>query len=286
MIASSKKPRIAVVGYGKVGGVLTRAFIKAGYPLAGVVVSHWNEDLFPDGERLPVTDTITNIPAATDFVVLCVRDHQIPGLVEEIVSRGGFKPGTVVAHTAGAVSAKVLEPVRTVDALPLAWHPMQTFVGGEEPGLLEGVTFGLDGDSEAVEFGMKLTADLGGMSFIVPPDNRPLYHLAAVLACNMMAGLAGMAIHLLRDAGMSEVQGMRALGTLMTRTAQNLAHRGLPESISGPHRRGDIETIKSHLDILDNYPNESVIYRLLSLELIERLDEVDNMDELIRMLEE
>ncbi len=277
MIFSGSKPTIAIVGYGKVGSVLAKAFVVADYTLSGLVIRHRQRDAWLDSLRLPVVDKIADLPAGTDFLVLCVRDAQIEDLVMEITDRGGFHEGTVIAHTAGAVSAEPLEPVREVGALPMCWHPMQTFVGGEEPDLFNGVTFGIDGDSEAVELGERIARDLGGIPFRIPPDKRRLYHLSAVVACNLMSGLVSMAVRLLCDSGMTEAQALQTLGPLIRKTARNIAEKGLPDAISGPLKRGDEKTIKAHLEVLEDYPDMGMVYRLLSRELLDRLakDQVD-----------
>ena len=267
--------KIAIAGYGKVGRVLAKAFLKAGYNISGVVVREMSDEYVTE-EDLLFTDNLAGLPKKTDFVVLSVRDNQVQTLAEDIVARGGFHAGTVVAHTAGAVSALPLEPVRKVGALPLAWHPMQTFIGGEGPELLEGVTFGIDGDPEAVKIGVEITLKLGGIPYLVSPEKRPVYHLAAVMACNMMSGLADMAVKLLNETGMTDADAIRILGPLMTRTAQNLEQVGLPGAISGPLLRGDIETIGSHLAILKDYPEIREVYCRLSSELLDRLGNEEN----------
>lgn len=262
--------QIAIVGCGKVGRVLIKAFIHAGYRISGIVVRKITDQI---DESIQLFDSISQLSEATDFVLLTVRDNQIKGLVDEIVSMGGFHRGTVIAHAAGYLSASILEPVRKVGALPLAWHPMQTFVGGEEPEILEGVTFGIDGDPEAVEIGEGLAIELGGIPVIIPAGKREIYHLAAVMACNMTSGLGGMAIKLLNDAGFTDEQALRAIGALMMRTAQNLNDIGLPDAISGPLRRGDIEAVRSHLEILEEYTEIRRVYISLSEELLDMLDD-------------
>ncbi len=281
----ASKPTIAIVGYGKVGSVLAKALVAADYTLSGLVIRHRRRDAWLDSLRLPVMSKIAGLPAGTDFLVLCVRDTQMEDLVMEITDRGGFHEGTVIAHTAGAVSAEPLEPVREVGGLPMSWHPMQTFVGGEGTDLFNDVTFGIDGDPEAVELGERIARDLGGIPFRVPPDKRRLYHLSAVVACNLMSGLVGMAMRLLCDSGMNEAQALQTLGPLIRKTAGNIAKKGLPDAISGPLRRGDMKTIKAHLEVLENYPDMGMVYRLLSCELLDRLakDQV-TLDELKNIL--
>lgn len=257
------KPTIAIIGYGKVGRVLVRAFNATKYPLR---------------------QGLTNLSSDVDFVVLSVPDRYIGQVADEIVARRELRAGTVVAHTSGSLSTEPLESVRTIGALPLAWHPLQTFTGSEGPELLHGITFGIEGDPEAVEIGEEIARDLGGIPFRTTPGLRPLYHLGAVFSCNLMAALVGMSLDLLGEAGMDEETALQALKPLLSQTLDNIVRLGLPQSITGPVSRGDDQTIRSHLDILSQYPQAQTIYRLLSRELLDRLNDPQITDELMALL--
>jgi len=192
-----QKSSVAIVGYGRVGRVFARAFVQRDYRLQGIVTRRPPEDLWLAAAGIVAVRKLRDLPDDIDFLLLCVRDGELAGLADGIVRRGGFRDGTMIAHTAGAVSAAVLEAVRGVGGLPLACHPLQTFTGDEGPELLEGITFGMDGDPAAVKAGGRIARDLGGTPFRVPPELRPLYHLGGVFACNLMAALAAISQDLL-----------------------------------------------------------------------------------------
>jgi predicted short-subunit dehydrogenase-like oxidoreductase (DUF2520 family) len=166
----------------------------------------------------------------------------------------------------------------------MAWHPMQTFTSDDHPDIFKDITIGIDGNDDAVVVGEKLARDLGGVPFHVPPDLRKEYHLGAVIACNLLVGLVGESIELLKRAGMDEARAVQAATPLMRTTIDNISRKGLKESISGPILRGDIDTIRRHLDILKVSPETGKIYSLLSLELIRRLGESETNKELVELL--
>jgi predicted short-subunit dehydrogenase-like oxidoreductase (DUF2520 family) len=285
-VVKNDKLSVAIVGYGRVGKVLTRAFIAAGYSIAGVVSRHPVEACFP------VFSTIGKLPANIDFLLLCVRDSDIEDCRSKIDDWIGSQnpkskiqnPKLIVAHTAGALSAEILAPLRAVGALIMAWHPMQTFTGSEGIEILKGITFGIDGDEEAVEIGEQIARELGGIPFRVAPEARAIYHLGAVVSCNLLAALVGNSVDLLKAAGMDEKRALQALSPLMTQTMHNIARLGLPEAITGPLKRGDAETIRKHLTELDRFPETRKIYCELSLALLKRLEESDLNAEIIRLL--
>ena len=273
--------KVAVVGYGKVGRVMAEAFTRIG---CEVLVVARPKGRAIQNPKSKIQNRISSLPTDLDFILLCVRDTQIRGLAEEIVKRGGFRKGTIVAHTAGAVSAGILAPVREVGCLALAWHPLQTFTGDEGADLLRGITFGIDGDAQAVRVGERLARALGGEPFRVPPELRPLYHLGGVFACNLMAGLVAVSQDLLAGMGMDEERSLRALAPLIRATADNIARQGLPGSITGPLKRGDVDTIAAHLKVLERHPEAWEIYRTLSRSLLRYLPAVENRRKLQTLL--
>ncbi|MCF7810837.1 DUF2520 domain-containing protein [bacterium] len=265
---------ILIIGCGKVGSLLTKAFHHAGYIIAGIADPSPLDSQWLTDNNIFVTDKIAALPDDAQFIIISVADDLIKTIVCEIVARNGFGESAIVAHTAGALTAEILEPVRSVNALPLAWHPLQTFTGDEDPAILRGVTFALDGDPAAVLLGRKLAAQLGGVPIEIPPEKRALYHLAAVMTSGMTCGLFGMAARLMTETGMTADQAEKALIPLLISTVQNI-NKNLKTAVTGPLPRGDLETIKTHLKILEKYPEVGEVYRQLSYELLKLLDDKD-----------
>lgn len=283
----ASKPKVAIVGYGRVGRVLARAFPAAGYEVAAVVTRR--SIVPPRADQLPIINSVAALPSDVEFVILSVRDSEIERVAGEFGlplydSRGGIRGGKILCHTAGAVPAEVLAPARRGGWSVMAWHPLQTFTGDEGPELLKGITFGIDGDEEAVEVGERVARDLGGLPFRVPPELRLQYHLGAVFACNLLAALVGVSLDLLREVGMDQCRALLALEPLLKATAGNIARMGLADAITGPLRRGDAEIIQSHLQILESHSDAAQIYKMLSRALLERLSDLHNRGELLRIL--
>jgi len=254
--------------------LLARVFHEVGYNIAGIADPNPLNSQWLNQNNIFVTDSIAALPDDAQFVVIAVGDDCIQGVVTEIVARNGFGEDVIIAHTAGALSAEILEPVRAVKALPLAWHPLQTFTGDENTEILHGVTFTLDGDPAAVRIGKELAVKLGGIPIEIPSDKRALYHLAAVMTSGMTCALFSMAVRLMEETGMTHAQAEQALSPLLSRTVQNISG-GLKNAVTGPLRRADVETIKTHIRILEEYPEVGEVYRQLSYELLKLLNDDD-----------
>jgi len=77
-----------------------------------------------------------------------------------------------------------------------------------------------------------------------------LYHAAAVLAGPLTSALASLAAELWSALGQDREAGRRALAPLFLQTARHFAAHPIPESMTGPFTRGDLEPARAHLEAL------------------------------------
>jgi predicted short-subunit dehydrogenase-like oxidoreductase (DUF2520 family) len=96
---------------------------------------------------------------------------------------------------------------------------------------------------------------------------KPLYHAAAVIAGNYPAVLAALAERLARAAGIPPDTAGRMYLPLLAGAAENLLTVGPGKALTGPVRRGDLETLRRHLAALP--PDVQPLYRGLGLEAVQ-----------------
>jgi predicted short-subunit dehydrogenase-like oxidoreductase (DUF2520 family) len=181
-----------------------------------------------------------------DLVLLCVPDAAIPEVAQAL------DPGPWVAHTSGGTSLTALEPHTHRFSL----HPLQTFTLERGPEQLDGAWAAVSGESgDALEQGFRLAETLGLRPFELDDADRPLYHAGAVFAASFLVTLHEAAAKLVTTAGAPA----EALEPLMRRTIDN----GFAPT--GPHVRGDHETIERHLvAIRERHPELEHVYRALA----------------------
>jgi predicted short-subunit dehydrogenase-like oxidoreductase (DUF2520 family) len=131
-----------------------------------------------------------------------------------------------------------------------------TFTGApEDADRLAGAPFGVTSRPEFRAVAETLVLEMGGEPFFVAEDDRRLYHAALVTGANHLVTLVAEAAHLLRTAGVGDPA--RVLAPLLTAALDNGLRRG-DRGLTGPVSRGDVGTVRNHLDTLAERAPESV----------------------------
>ena len=175
-----------------------------------------------------------------------------------------------MVHCSGAASLDVLEGAVRQGAIAGAFHPIQPF-SSVENGVnnIPGTTFGIEGNPEMRSFLKDVAIAIGGVPIFLRSEDKPLYHLTAVMMGNLLTVLAGVAAGLWENFGMTRADGLKALVPMMRHGADNLESSGLPAALAGPYPRGDIGTVRKHLAALRTQaPQVLPLYRELALAAI------------------
>ena len=198
-------------------------------------------------ERIPTRSTTYELDCVdAELVLLCIPDRAIRDVAAAVPL------GPWIAHTSGATGLDALAP----HTRRFSVHPLQTFTSERGPEQLDGAWAAVTGeDEEALAAGFELARLLGLTPFELPDDERALYHAGAVVAASFLVTLHGIASELMEAAGAPP----EALVPLMRRTIEN----GFQPT--GPHVRGDWDTIERHLgEIRERRPELEPLYRALS----------------------
>ncbi|MDD2553479.1 MAG: DUF2520 domain-containing protein [Desulfotomaculaceae bacterium] len=262
------KPKIAVVGAGKVGSALALLLSRQSYPVAGVASkSMASARRVAEELQVPATVTPEEVTAGADVVFITTPDRVIASVAEEITLRGGFRPGQVVFHTSGAHSADEVGAVRRSGALAASLHPLQSFADIKMAmENLPGSYFALEGDPEALTLAGQIVADLGGKSFSIAAEDKPLYHAAACIASNYLVSLMHLATGLYSRFGLTRGEAFEALFPLIRGTIKNISQVGPPQALTGPVARADGPTLEGHLKVLKDVGEQELdLYSRLGL---------------------
>lgn len=262
------KPRIAVVGAGKVGSALALLLGGQGYPVAGIASkSISSARRVAEQLGVPAADRPEEVTLGADVVFITTPDRVIAQVAAGINERGGFKSGQVVFHTSGAHSAEEVGAARRSGALAASLHPLQSFADVKMAmENLPGSYFALEGDPAALPLAELIVKDLGGKSFSIEARDKPLYHAAACVASNYLVSLMHLATGLYGRFGLSREEAFEALYPLVRGTVNNIGQVGPAPALTGPVARGDGTTLLGHLEVLKDIGGlELELYRKLGL---------------------
>jgi predicted short-subunit dehydrogenase-like oxidoreductase (DUF2520 family) len=263
--------RYCVVGPGRLGSTLLAGLLEAGLPVAAVGV-HADDDT--DLGMIPRHVRVADAALEADLWWLTVPDDEIYTVAARLaaslpaVRRAG--PAPVAIHSSGLGSIHLLKPLFEQGVRVLCLHPLQTFTGEPRAELLRDVPCAVTAhEARDIELGEALAGRLGMRPFALADEQKTLYHLAAVVGCNLLVALESEAKRLMDEATGGD-DGLAHLAPLVSTTVQNLLDGGDPaHALTGPVARGDVGTVRAHLRLLDREsPRLARTYRALSLEAL------------------
>ena len=279
------KPTIAIVGAGNLGSALARALHGAGYRISEIVYRGSGR-----GERarqlaVRVHGRAVELPQArlpAEVVWLCVPDSQIASCAQDLAKVGAWR-GMIALHPSGALASDELQPLRRRGAAVAAAHPLMTFVRRSSPALA-GVPFAIEGDAAAVRAARRMVRNLGGKSFSVRRQHKPLYHAWGAFASPLLIALLASAEQVAMAAGVrSRTAARKRMLPILEQTLRNYGALGPAEAFSGPLVRGDVATVRRHLRALARLPLPRQVYAALAQAALDTLP-IRNRKELEKAL--
>lgn len=262
------KPRIGFIGAGTVGTALAYRLSQLGYPVVGVASRTLAsaESLARRVQGCQAYPKVPDVADAADLVFLTTPDDAIA----QVAGQVRWRAGQMVVHCSGADSAELLEPAQAAGAMVGVFHPLQTFASVEQAiANLPGSTFAVEGQGGILAVLQEMAQSLGGRWVVLQPQDKVLYHLAAVLASNYTITLTKLASDLWELFGADAREATQALLPLMRGTLNNIEEIGIPGCLTGPIARGDLGTIQKHLSAMErSAPWLLPLYRELGLQTI------------------
>lgn len=250
------QPRITIIGAGRMGQGLGLALKRRGYKV--VLVNRGpREVLAPlvlhQGSRAEAT-------SGAELVLIATPDDAIGGVAAELAAERAVARDQVVLHLSGLLDRTALRALEETGAGCGSFHPLQSIA---EPATaaerLKGAFVGIEGDERALVAAERLANTLRMVPVRIPAEAKPAYHAGAAFVANYTVALVGVAERLARAAGVSPDIAARIYLPLLGGAVANLTSLGPAASLTGAVRRGDVQTIQSHLEALS--PEDRRLYR-------------------------
>jgi len=279
-----QKSEVTIIGTGRLGTTLALALAGSGYTIRSLVsrgrqsARKASRLLDADVQVLAAKQLYSLIDA--DLFLITVPDDQIPQVGRELSEINADRKKITALHTSGALSSEVLAPLRKKGWNTGSIHPLMS-VSTVQDASLEGAFWSVEGDRSAVRLGKEIVRDLGGKSFSIRTEDKPLYHAAAVMVSGNVVALFDVALEMLGECGLDRKTARAVLLPLIASTVRSLQTKSPEESLTGTFSRGDVETVKRHLAVMRNSEIKN-LYRKLGERSLRLADLDKNLERQIK----
>jgi predicted short-subunit dehydrogenase-like oxidoreductase (DUF2520 family) len=283
---------LSVIGAGRLGTGLALTLADRGYKTVAVVCRHEHSARRAattlKGALFLTPDRLSELPPSK-IILIATPDDVIGETASSLAAFLSPSADTTVLHTSGALSSKVLEPLRRRRISTGSLHPLAAVSDPESARRsLPKAYYCVEGQPKAVAVAKRIVKALNGQSFSVSSQKKPLYHAAALIAAGHSVALFDAASEMLSRCGLKRTEAQRVLLPLVRSTVANLEQSNPSKALTGTFSRGDIATVREHLRAIEAEGLNDVleIYRVLGRRSLELSGVVNKDPQLKKALEE
>lgn len=249
------KPTISFIGAGNVAWHLAQNLEKKKYKIAEVysrnianatLLSEQLQDVKP-------TDELNFGESQAQIFILSIADSAFEEVLEKII----LPKNSILIHSSGSQPLAILKKACSQIAV---FYPLQTFSKAKKINLWE-VPFCLEANSEqTMAIVSELAKSLSDKIYHLNSQQRATIHVAAVFACNFSNHLLVIAEDILIKNNLN----FEILKPLLQETFEKALSIPPKKAQTGPASRGDTNTLKKHIDFLENEGNYKEIYQIIT----------------------
>lgn len=268
-----------IVGCGKLGRTLARLWLDQQLiSIAGIcnqsLASAEQALTFITGSQQPdsvrvsaiVTEEIDELPAA-DLWLIATPDSEITSTAAALYASDLIPDSATLFHCSGSLPSTIVAPKdRSQHSVNIASvHPVHSFALPESSlHRFRGTFCAMEGDEQAIELLTPLFEAIGGQTFTVNSDSKPLYHAATAVASNYLVAIMDSALNLLEKSGVPRLAARELIRPIIQQTAENVCISDTVTALTGPISRGDHTTIEHHLSAIQQQaPELLALYKTL-----------------------
>jgi predicted short-subunit dehydrogenase-like oxidoreductase (DUF2520 family) len=275
--------KICIIGAGRVGTTFAAAILNTNTPElkltsicpgSGQSLKRAIKILGEKSARIDFFNNSADCAKTADCILISTPDDIIEKVTAEIVnSDPGLIKGKLFIHFSGAKSLKVFDAAAKAGGFTAAIHPIKSFASIENSistlaGTIYGVTYPENKDKAIIEYINFFIASLGGKIIEVDDNKKSMYHAAACVASNYLVSLINYAVKIHESIGIKPEDSLKGLAGLIEGTVANIKNLGTRKALTGPIARGDIGTVKNHMDEFKLFmeKGEDNIYKVMGAE--------------------
>ena len=230
------------------GKGLSLALSRCGYTITGVASRS-------RGDAQKVVD-------GSDIVFLTVPDDAIAAVCNNL--RWGKQSAV---HCSGAAEVSLLKAAGSSIG---GFHPLVMFADPEVAARnIAGAAIAVEAEEPLATSLREMVEALKARLLVIPPGARAAYHGGAHFAAAFVCASVAQGVEIYRRIGISQDDALAALLGLLRGATDAMAHSGPTRAMAGSIARGDLDTVKRHVEALGQLdPKLREIYCVMALKTV------------------
>ena len=265
--------QVTLVGTGALGQTLALALFEAGFQVKSLF--NRNAQKARHLAQKTGTDITGSFPGQWEelgsLVFITTPDGAISETTNKLAQTFPVKNWAemTVVHCSGIHTDEQLESLKKRGAKTVAMHPLQTFSAVSKPADFQDIFVSLQGDSTAIKNIVKIVEKIGAQPVTISTEGKSYLHAGAVMAANYLVTLLHASGQIAEKGGVDSREAGRIFLPLLRQVLENASKSSPDEILSGPLRRGDVQTIEKHLNLMEE--KEGKLYRQLGRYTLEQV---------------
>lgn len=259
--------KIGFIGGGKVGFSLGKYLKENNFDVVGYFSK--NVDSIKGAANFTNTKefySLGEILSESDILFITTTDSEIESVWENL-KKLSIK-NKIICHCSGALSSEIFKGRENYNVFGYSVHPLFPIKDKYESyKSLKEAVFTVGGDETYINIIISMFSSIGNKVKEIKKEDKIKYHKSAVLVSNLVLALISIGVEELESCGFNSDEALDSLYPLIKNNIKNIKEKGLYEALTGPVERGDLETVKKHLE--DSTGENKEIYKLLSKKLLE-----------------
>ena len=244
------KPKIAIIGAGKIAYSLNAALLKSGYDVQSIISKRLSSaKLLANKFSIPHhSSALSRIPDEVNIFFLTVPDGEIEKVAQKLSRLKRDFRNSICVHFSGVENISVLKSLQKKGCSTGSLHIIKPFPSRNLVDIKNSPASIETENKQVKVFLIQLCRKLKLKPHLISSDEKVFHHLAAVHSSNFLVGNLFNAFSLISSkSNLSK--------NILRQTTQSALHNifnlSPAKALSGPIDRGDIYTIKKHIDELD-----------------------------------
>jgi predicted short-subunit dehydrogenase-like oxidoreductase (DUF2520 family) len=257
----SKTESIVIIGSGSVASTLGKALYESGHEILEVASRHL-EHAKVLGEKINakrILNDISKINTFASLYIIAVSDDAISEVINKMPKVNG-----IVVHTSGTSKSSLLKAKHKNWGI---FYPLQSFTAGRKLDYNKIPILITTENKKIADFLTEVASSIGSSVFHLEDSSRIHIHIVAVMINNFTNHLLVLASEYMK----SHELPSHLFHSLLLETVHKAIDLGAANSQTGPAKRGDMNTINQHLEIIQEQDIPAVmgIYKMFTKSIMQ-----------------